>query len=317
MNLSRFIGISTLLSVLSFSGLAAVPQNYLYTASDDLKQIQTLITRPDIVGVQIVYNWKILEKGQDEYDFSRIEQDLAYLNGLNKKLVIQIQDRFFEPDAKNVPAYLLQQPIYQGGVVAQYDNPGEGKPIGQGWVAQQWNPAVQQRYQKLIAALAKKFDGQVFAVNLPETAIDLDIKHDKTGFSCDKYFQAEIDNMRFAREAFKKSHVVQYVNFWPCEWNNDHQYMSRLFATAAKNNIGLGGPDIVPNKKGQMKNAYPFFHQYKGKLSLVAMAVQEPTLTYTNPATQKPFTRAEFTDYAEHYLGANIIFWSTSSPWLR
>lgn len=30
-----------------------------------------------------------------------------------------------------------------------------------------------------------------------------------------------------------------------------------------------------------MKNAYPFFNQYKGRLSLVAMAIQEPTLTYT------------------------------------
>ena len=44
-------------------------------------------------------------------------------------------------------------------------------------------------------------------------------------------------------------------------------------------------------KKPQMKNSYPFFHQYKGRLSLVAMAVQAPTLTYTNPETGKPFTR--------------------------
>jgi len=45
--------------------------------------------------------------------------------------------------------------------------------------------------------------------------------------------------------------------------------------------------------------------------------VQEPTLTYTNPRTKKPFTRQEFTDYAEHYLGVDIIFWSASSPWLK
>lgn len=78
----------------------------------------------------------------------------------------------------------------------------------------------------------------------------------------------------------------------------------------------LGGPDIIPNKKGHMKNAYPFFHQYKGKLGLVTMAVQEPTLTYTNSQTRRPFTKAEFTDYAENYLGSDIIFWSLSSPWL-
>lgn len=74
--------------------------------------------------------------------------------------------------------------------------------------------------------------------------------------------------------------------------------------------------DIVPNRKAQMKNAYPFFNQYKNKLPLVAMAVQEPTLIYRNPATGKPFTKDEFVQFAEAYLGADIIFWSTTSPWL-
>ena len=47
------------------------------------------------------------------------------------------------------------------------------------------------------------------------------------------------------------------------------------------------------------------------------MAVQEPTLTYTNPETKKPFTRDEFVAFAEGYLGVDIIFWATASPWLR
>lgn len=298
--------------------LCAAPlQNFLYTGSDDLSKIETLIRRPDIGGVQIVYNWSALEKEKDQYDFTQIEKDLTYLNHLNKKLFIQIQDRFFEPAHKHVPQYLQTEPMYGGGIVEQYDNPGENKPVASGWVAQQWNPAVRERYQRLLTALAARFDGRLMGVNLPETAIDPKTKQDKTGFSCDGYFHAELENMKFAREAFKRSYVVQYVNFWPCEWNNDHQYMSRLFALAEKHQIGLGGPDIVPNKKAQMKNAYPFFHQYKGKLPLVAMAVQEPTLTYLNPRTKKPFTREEFSDYAKNYLGVDIIFWSTSSPWLK
>lgn len=296
---------------------AAPLQDFLYTGSRDLSGLEALIRRPDIGGVQVVYNWSALEKEKDRYDFAQIEKDLGYLDGLNKKLFIQIQDRFFEPTHKFVPQYLQTDPVYLGGVVAQYDNPGENKPVASGWVAQQWNPAVQQRYQRLLQALAARFDGRVMGINLPETAIDPKTRNDKTGFSCDKYFNAEMENMAMARKAFRHSHVVQYVNFWPCEWDNDHRYMSRLFALAQKNGIGLGGPDIVPHKKAQMKNAYPFFHRYKGKLPLVAMAVQEPTLTYTNPRTKKPFTRQEFTDYAEHYLGVDIIFWSASSPWLK
>jgi hypothetical protein len=201
--------------------------------------------------------------------------------------------------------------------VAQADNPGENQPEGHGWVTQQWNPAVRERFQKLLSALAKEFDGRVWGINLPESAADVDAKNDQTGFTCDKYFAATLENIAHARKVFSKSHVVQYANFWPCEWENDEKYMSRVFEFAKQNRIGLGGPDIVPYKKAQMKNSYPFFHQYKGQLSLVAMAIQEPTLTYTNPDTNKKFTRDEFVAFAEDYLGVDVIFWAVSSPWLK
>jgi hypothetical protein len=74
--------------------------------------------------------------------------------------------------------------------------------------------------------------------------------------------------------------------------------------------IGLGGPDIIPYRKGQMKNSYPFFNKYKGKLPIVAFAVQEPTRTYTNPKTGKKFTNEEFLDFGKTFLGVDVIFWS-------
>ena len=307
---------------LLFAGLCAspvlaAPQNYLFAGSDELASHAALIRRADIGGVQVVYSWKSLEPAKDRYDFAQIEKDLRYLESLDRKLFIQLQDRFFEIQHKNVPQYLQTEPIYGGGLVPQGDNPGENQPEGHGWATQQWNPAVRERFQRLLAALAEKFDGRVAGINLPETAVDIDIKNDKTGFTCEKYFAAELENAQFARKVFKKSHVVQYMNFWPCEWENDQKFMSRGFAFAMQHGIGLGGPDIVPFKKAQMKNSYPFFHQYKGQLKLVAMAVQEPTLTYTNPETKKPFSREEFVAFAENYLGVDIIFWSTASPWLN
>lgn len=291
-------------------------RHFLYTGSDALASIEPLLQRPDIGGVQIVYSWRSLEPEPGRYDFSGIERDLAYLQQRNKTLFVQVQDRFFLPTARHIPSYLLTDPAYGGGLVRQSDD-SEVNPGGSGWVAQQWNPALRQRFQALLTALAKRFDGRILGINLPETAIDIDRKRDKTRFSCDGYFNATLENMRFARQQFHRSAVVQYVNFWPCEWDNDHQYMSRTFATAAREGIGLGGPDIVPWKKAQMKNAYPFFHQYKGKLPLVAMAVQEPTLRYINPKTGKPFTRDQFVSFAKDYLGVDVIFWSVDSPWLR
>jgi hypothetical protein len=296
---------------------AAEPANFLFSGAGELASIETLIARPDIAGVQVVYSWKSLEQARDDYDFSAIRADLEFLERRGKRLFVQVQDRFFEPSHRAVPRYLLEEPIYGGGLAPQGDNPGEGLPASSGWVAQQWNPAVRQRFQALLSALAREFDGRVYGVNLPESAADIDLKSDRSGFDCDRYFAAEIENAGHARRVFRKSHVVQYVNFWPCEWDDDRRYMSRAFAFAAEHGLGLGGPDIVPYRKGQMKNAYPFFNRYKGKLALVAMAVQEPTLTYTNPATGKAFTREEFVAFARDYLGVEIIFWSVASPWLR
>jgi hypothetical protein len=293
------------------------PVNFLFTYSSNLPKLKALLNRPDIQGAQIVYTWKSLEPSRDRYDFSQVETDLKFLKANGRKLFIQIQDRFFRPQDKGVPQYLLLDPEFGGGLTPQLDNPGEGKRAGSGWVANQWNPKVRKRYQLLLQSLARQFDGRVDGINLPETAVDVDIVRHPAGFNCDDYFNAEMENMLAAKAAFKTSYVVQYVNFWPCEWENDHQYMSRAFQIASSNGVGLGGPDIVPGKRSQMKNSYPFFHQYRDKLALVAMAVQEPTLTYTNPETGKKFTKDEFQQFGRDYLGIQIIFWSPSSPWLR
>jgi len=311
-----------LLALGAFIGAAAPagarePVDFLFASSDDLAKSHELIERPGIAGVQIVYTWKSLEPARGEYDFSQIEADLAFLQKRGKQLFLQLQDRFFVIEARNVPRYLLESPEYGGGLAPQTDNPGEGKPQGHGWVALQWNPAVRTRFQALLRALAARFDGRIKGINLPETAVEVDPKKDRTGFGCDVYFAAEMENARVARAAFRNSHVVQYVNFWPCEWQNDRQYMSRFFEFAARNHLGLGGPDIVPWRAGQMKNSYPFFNRYRGQLDMVAMAVQEPTLSYTNPNTGKKFTREEFVAFARDYLGADIIFWSVNAPWWR
>jgi hypothetical protein len=292
-------------------------ENFLYTSASDLQSIQRQMLRSDIAGVQIVYSWKQLEPEKGKYDFSQIENDLAFMNQHQKKMFLQIQDRFFSPEAKYVPQYLMTDPAYTGGLVPQKDNPGEGVPQASGWAAEQWNPEVRKRYQALLQALAKRFDGKIYGINLPETAVDIDTKHDKTGFTCGKYFEGEMENLTFAKHVFMQSYVLQYVNFWPCEWNNDHGYMQRAFDLAVKIGAGLGGPDVVPYRKGQMDNSYPFFSRYKDRLSMVAMAVQEPTLTYRNPKTRKRFTRQEFESFGRNYLGARIIFWSASSPWLN
>ncbi|WP_218023472.1 hypothetical protein [Nocardia altamirensis] len=292
--------------------------NYLYTSIGEFDTAaKPLLDRPDIDGVQVVVPWAMMEREKDRYDFSAVDEVLGQVEPLGKKVFIQIQDRFFEPPAR-LPKYVLTDPEYAGGVAVQTNDngPNPGPP---GSVAMQWNTNVQQRFQQLLKALAGRFDGRVAGVNLPETAIDIDIDAEqrKSGFTCDAYFNAEMANMAYAKSVFRTSAVVQYINFWPCDWNNENGYMERSFAFAKDHGVGVGGPDLVPNNKAHMENGYRFFHQYRGQLRPVAVAVQEPDFDYTNPLTGKPYTKQDFVDFANDYLGANIIFWATSAPWLH
>ena len=291
----------------------ALPTVYLFLGSGPAERYQDYLDHPAIKGAQIIYPWRMLEPEQDHYNLEPIEHDLTILASQHKGLFIQIQDKSFAPNIINVPDYLLSKE-YEGGIAKQTDFAGEGKALTTGWVTKLWIPRVQERFQKLLITLGKHFDGRIAGINLTETAIDLDAKHLPPSFTCDRYFQAIIDNMHTLHLAFHQSAVVQYVNFFPCEWNNDHHYMQRVFDYAVKYHIGLGNPDGVPYRQGQMKNSYPFFHAYRKKLPLIAIAIQEPDYTYRNPETGKPFTVQTLFDFAENYLGATILFWNIQQP---
>ncbi|WP_328764900.1 MULTISPECIES: hypothetical protein [unclassified Streptomyces] len=299
------------------SGHAArTPAQYLYSSIGDFdSQVKPLIDRPDIAGVQVVVPWKALEPQKDRYDFSAIEEALTCLRARHKKLFVQVQDRFFSAPTR-LPNYLLTDPEYAGGAAPTTNENGLG-PGEPGAVAAQWNPEVRHRFQSLLKALADRFDGRLAGVNLPETATQVDLSKDRTGYTDESYFRAELDNMAFGAKVFKRTQFIQYVNFWPGEWNNDHGYMEKTFEFAKANGVGLGGPDVLPNRQAQMENSYPFFERYRGLLPLVAMAVQEPDFEYTNPSTGKPYTKEEFVDFGGRRLGADVMFWATSAPWLH
>ena len=53
------------------------PANFIFAGGDNADEIADLLARPDIDGVQIIYNWRQLEPREGEYDFSKIERDLA------------------------------------------------------------------------------------------------------------------------------------------------------------------------------------------------------------------------------------------------
>ncbi|MEO5772661.1 MAG: hypothetical protein ABIQ32_00905 [Sphingomicrobium sp.] len=296
------------------------PRNFLFLDADDMSEHRDMLARSDVEGGQIIYLWRLLEPRKDHYDFAKVRRDLAVARSLHKKLWLSIGDRTFSLRWKGLPDYLSKDPKYQGGMVFQYSYPGTqagAVKTPNGVVAMQWNPAVRARYQKLLRALAAHFDGAVYGIDLGETAMDANLSEGERGFTCDGYYDAEMENITVARRAFRRTAVTMFANFWPCGWNDRRHYMSRTFAYAAAHDIGLGGPDIYPFNPAQMKNSYRFLNEYRGKLKLVAMSVQEPDLEFIDPKTNKPFTKEDFTGFARDYLGADVIFWAYTSPWLQ
>jgi hypothetical protein len=295
----------------------SAPRNFVYLGQDELEPALPILERRDIAGAEIIYVWRNLEPRRGAYDFSMIEHDLALTQARGKGLYVEVLDRFFMPTARYLPQYMLDEPDYGGGLARQFDRRPGQPDVPAGWIARQWDPEVRARFQALLTALARRFDGRIAGIVLTETAADVARDAPPEGFDCDSYFAAESENALFARRAFRRSQVVQYVNFWPCGWNDANHYLSRFFALAAAHRIGVGGPDIVPWWPGQMRNSYPFIRAFRDRVPIVAMAIQEPTLEYLNPRTQRPFTREEFEAFATDYLGVDIIFWSKDSPWLR
>ncbi len=271
-------------------------------------------------GAQLKYTWNELEPGKDAYDFSAIGHDLKFLAGHGKRLFIQIQDSSFAPTSKNVPPYLLAESRYHGGADKQYSFTGddEDHAVAEGWVARRWDPAVQERFHRLLFALGHEFDGKVEGINLPETAVGFGEsgRWFPPGFTPEIYRDAIMTNMTILKRAFPKSVAMQYANFMPGEWlpGHDRSYLRSVYQRARELKAGLGGPDLLPYKPGQMKHCYPLLRACAGTIP-TGIAAQDGNYDYQNPRTGQQITIPELIEFGKEYLKVSYIFWSSQEPY--
>ncbi|KAM3490984.1 hypothetical protein MY3957_005761, partial [Beauveria namnaoensis] len=257
-------------------------EHWLYTSEIDERALDVL-NRPDIAGAQVLYNWKSLESNKGEYDFREVRNDMQRVQAKGKKFWIQLQDRSFSPQLDPVPRYMKTK-HYNNGSAPQCDGESCDKHFKiDGWVAQQWNPRVRERFQALLKAMAEELNGKIYGLNLAETSIEVDTQ--ANDYTHEGYFLGELENAGYAASVFNKTFTVQYVNFWPDGWNNTNGRFTKSFEFFASHCVGAGGPDLAPYRLGQVANSYPFIAEYRNSLPITVMSVQEPTLNYTNPKT--------------------------------
>lgn len=301
----------TLLCALLLCITGAKPVHHYVFVGQDRERIHDahFLETPALEGAQVAYSWRQLEPGKDEYDFSEIREDLAFLAARGKKLFVQFQDVTFDSMRVGVPKYLLSDPQYHGGANRQK----------QGWAARRWDPAVQARLYKLFDALGREFDGRIEGINLAETSVEFEGigRPLPGGFTYESYRDAIIANLQALKRAFPKSVALQYGNFMPGEWrpspDDNKGYLEAVYAAARAAHVGVGGPDLLPHRPGQLKSSYPLIRESAGIIP-TGIAVQDGNYEHVDPATGKQVTIDELMKFAIEYLKVDYIFWCTQEP---
>ncbi len=206
----------------STAAAASPLHHYVFFALDRARIADSTFVQSKVFeGAQLKYTWRELEPQPDAYTFDAIRHDLAFLTSHHKNLFVQLQDVSFDSSIVLVPEYLRVTPRYHGGADPQYEYEGddESHAVPAGWVARRWDPAVQARFQRLLAALGAEFDGKIAGINLPETSVEFGTSGRlfPSGFTFAAYRDAVIANMAALRLAFPKSVAMQYANFMPGE----------------------------------------------------------------------------------------------------
>lgn len=290
-------------------------QHFVYFAKDrELIKEHPFLSHSMFNGAQIMYSWRDFEPEEGKYDFSILKQDYEYLKNYGKKIFIQLQDATFNPKYKAVPNYLLTAQ-YDGGVVLQYnddESPG-------GWVAKRWNKKVRERFALLFQALGKEFDGKIEGISLQETAIGVR----DSSFSELDYINGLKENMLALKKAFPTSTTMIYANFIPGEWlpRNDKGYLRSIYQYGEEIGVGLGGPDLMVTRRGQLNHILALMHEGTYTVPL-GIAVQDgnyigETGDIADKKQKKDHTNIVplLHDFAKDFLKINYMFWVNQEPY--
>lgn len=287
-------------------------KHFVYLSRDRQRlRDHAFLKNPRFQGAQIMYAWNELETSKGQYDFSIIEADLEYLKSRGRTLFIQLQDATFNPKFNAVPDYLLSDE-YDGGAVLQPED---------GWAAKRWNPTVRQRFAALLVALGARFDGRVEGINLQETAVGVTNALDPT-FTPERYVAGIRENLLALKKAFPRSTTLQYANFMPGEWLpwEDKGYLRAVYSFAEKNGVGLGAPDLMVRKKGQLNHALALMHEHQYSVPL-GIAVQDGNyIGLTNSdkvVSQRENLVPLLHGFAAGFLRVDYMFWVDQSPYIE
>ncbi len=121
--------------------------------------------------------------------------------------------------------------------------------------------------------------------------------------------------MKALKAAFPRSVTLEYANFMPGEWRptQDKGYLRAVYQAAKALKVGVGGPDLLPYRPGQLGSSYPLIRDAAGIVP-TGIAVQDGDYDDKDQKTGKRMTIPELIRFAAENLKVDYLFWCTQEP---
>lgn len=279
-------------------GMKWHPGHYVMFPTGDsqtrnLASIDEIANDTVIRGVQVRILWSTLEKSKGVYDFSSIDAYLKRLKSLPvpKRLVVRIEDRKFGTTSTSgiVPAYLLTESIYKGGLTRTKN----------GYAARLWEQPVMDRLIALYKAIGARYDSDPYfeGIASEETTLGLIANNWPAGYTHQALMTQYKRLVSSVRPAMPQSNLFLYTN-----WMGNDGLMAELIQSLIAPRAAAGGSNVTPNKPTQGQRVWTgqLGADYRGILAL-SSSVETGELG--------SFTPKQINDYAYNTLRVNHLFW--------
>lgn len=279
------------------------PGHYVTMKRNDDHSDMISAVKPGVKGFQIRYTWKELEPWRGSYDFSKIRRDLRVAANQGMQLVVFVEDKSFNGKYPT-PKYLHSLSV-----------PNRSR----GYTALRWKPYVVDRFVALLGALGNAFDSHpnFEGVAIQETALGIDDwLLDRHGYTPEGYRDAIIRVIRAARNRMPRSQVFWYMNFLARGQN----YIGRIANVAAKIDVAMGGPDVLPDSTPLKLRTYPFYDDFRWRMTLFN-SMQNDSYSHKRAnkwSGSKYWKMNELFVYARDKLHVDYLFWNrkeAKQPW--
>lgn len=268
---------------------AAIPR------SDNQLAMMARALVPGLKGFLIRCQVRELEPVKGNYEFAWVAEVLAWCAANSVQLVVMIVDKTFDHRERPLPIYMqaLEIPNRNGG-----------------YTANRWHATYVSRMRALIRAFGVRFDkhANFEGVSLQESSLGLsDTVLDQHGYTPELYRDALIDIITHANQAMPNTRMHWHMNYIP----QKQIYVQNVAQAMVSGGHLLGGPDLLPDAYLLKRACYPFYGQFKDKLTTFIDAQYDSYRHVHRTASRtKYWTPAELHAWAKANLFTDYQFWT-------